>query len=218
MPQIVHPRLRALTREIHIAPRQATQAMVVATVEVMHLHPLLDHLDKGQEQLPVQTIFIQLVRMTVRCGDNDGAPREQLFKQASDQHRIGNIGDLHFIETQQRRALGNRLGHRFNGVLTARLAGLTDAVVNILHKGMEMHAPLGRHRRAFEKQIHQHGFAPPDTAVHIQTGDVRLAHPLTAPSEYAQPHLAPRARLIADQTAVQQLQLLHRQALRRVRL
>jgi len=40
-------------------------------------------------------------------------------------------------------------------------------IVNIQHKGMEMHTAFARQRHLREKQIHDHRFAAPDAAVKV---------------------------------------------------
>jgi hypothetical protein len=48
-----------------------------------------------------------------------------------------------------------------------------DAVVHVHHKIVEMNAALTRIRAALKENIHQHGFATPDTAMDIKALDRR---------------------------------------------
>ena len=48
--------------------------------------------------------------------------------------------------------------------------------MNLLHKGMEMHAALGRNAKCFVEQIHQHRLTAPHAAPHIYAArSLRLA-------------------------------------------
>ena len=76
-----------------------------------------DELDERQEQLPVQAIAVKVRRRKVGGGDDDGSRRQQPLEQPAHDHRVRNVGDLHFIEAQQPRFRGNGFRHRPNGVL-----------------------------------------------------------------------------------------------------
>ena len=84
------------------------------------------------------------------------------FKQTPDDHGIGNIGNLHFIEAQQPGFLGKLIGDLADGSL------LRPGLVDNLHEGMEMQALFGPTFDVFKEQIHQHGFAAPDIAMNIE--------------------------------------------------
>ena len=87
---------------------------------------------------------------------------EQRLEQAPDDHRVGDVGDVHFIEAQQRRLVGDGSRDLGNGIAGMRLAGLGDAVVHLGHELVEMRAALVAVGRRLEEQVHQHGLAAAD--------------------------------------------------------
>ena len=91
-----------------------------------------------------------------------------MFKQAPHDHRIRDVRDLHLIETQHPCLRRDAFGHGEYRILHPVLAGGGHRAMNLLHKGMEMDAPR-RHIQRLIEQIHQHGFATPNTAPHIET-------------------------------------------------
>ena len=78
----------------------------------------------------------------VRGGDDPRSRREQALEQAADDHGIGNVGDLHFVEAEQAGFLRQRLGDGCYRILRVGLARRVEALVHLLHEGMEMDAAL----------------------------------------------------------------------------
>ena len=75
--------------------------------EPVHRHdlqPLFEHGDEGQEQPPVDAVVIEIGRRAVGGGDQRDAEGEQGFEQAPQDHRVGDVGDLQFVEAEQPRA------------------------------------------------------------------------------------------------------------------
>src|SRR5262249_15290750 len=60
-----------------------------------------DELDEGQEKRTVEAVLVELARRHVRSCDHDHAEREQVLEQSTENHRIGNIGDVEFIEAKK---------------------------------------------------------------------------------------------------------------------
>ena len=89
-------------------------------------------------------------------------------------HRVGNIGDVKFVEAEQPGLVENRRrGQRDHIAVSdfaARdlLAKAVDALVHLGHEFVEMGAALVLDLALLEEQIHQHGLAAPDFAVNIK--------------------------------------------------
>ena len=147
----------------------AAQAVVGRPGQFMHYHPLLDQRDEGQEQLSVEPVLVEVVRMTVRGGDDHHPGLEQGFEQPAHDHGIGDVGDLHFVEGQHLRLPDHLARHGRQCVAGSALAGGVHGVVDLLHEGVEMHPPR-RHAavEAVHEQIHEHRLAAPDPAPQVQ--------------------------------------------------
>ena len=105
--------------------------------------------------------------MPVRGRDDHGPSVEQGAKQSFEDHRIGDVVDLELVEAQQRGFGGERAGDAQDRLPRPRAALQLDPVMDLEHKGMEMHAALFRDRRGAKEQIHQHRFAAPDRSPQI---------------------------------------------------
>ncbi len=154
--------------EIHLRPGKAVLAVIIRAFQRAYLHPVAQQPDEGQEQLPVQSVFVQIFRHAVRGGYHHHPGGKQLFEQPPDDHRIGDVCDLHFVEGQQSQVTDDGIGHRGQCILDTLLAGLVHATVDFLHESVEMHATLGRAVGGGNEQVHHHGFAAPDATPQIQ--------------------------------------------------
>jgi hypothetical protein len=87
-------------------------------------------------------------------------------EQPFEDHRVGDVIDLEFVEAQE-----CRLGRDVGGDLGDRPAGFgppfaLDPVVRAEHEGMKVRPPLVHRAHGAKEQIHQHGLAAADrTAV-----------------------------------------------------
>jgi hypothetical protein len=73
---------------------------------------------------------------------------------------------------------GDPFRDRLDRVVHAGLARLVQGGLNLLHEGVEMHAPLGLDADMGEEQVHQHGLArarprPRDTGPAFPSGSAR---------------------------------------------
>ena len=82
----------------------------------MHLHALFDEGNKGQKKLSVEPVFIEIIRQSVGCRDHGHPMIKQRLKQPSNDHRIGDVGDLHLVKCQNADVLGDLCGHRCDGI------------------------------------------------------------------------------------------------------
>ncbi len=137
----------------------------------MHVQPFLQQRDERQEPVPLQPVLVQVLGHAVRRRHDRDAVFKQQPEQTPDDHRIGDVGHLHLVKTQQARVLGDLFGDGFQRIRRARLAHVVQTGVDVLHERMEMHATLFGDGHVFEKEIHQHGFTAPDPAPKVQTLD-----------------------------------------------
>ena len=79
-----------------------------------------------------------------------------------------------------------------------------------------MHPALRLDRGGLEEQVHQHRLAAPDPAVEVEPGHRLLLQPVAAPAEEPEPDPLRLRRVVVGEPHREELQLLHRQPLRRV--
>ncbi|MCO5612280.1 hypothetical protein L7F22_066545 [Adiantum nelumboides] len=123
------------------------QPEVGTGVEPDDVHALLQGRDEGQEQRPVQAALVEPVGLDVRGRHHRDAPPEQGIEQATQEHRVGDVGDGELVEAQQCRLVGELVGHRPNRVVALDGAGLERL------------------------PVHQHGLAAPDRAPDVEAPD-----------------------------------------------
>ncbi len=168
-------------------------------VEADDGHAFLEVRHEGQEQRPVEAALVESVGLDVRGRDDGDAAPEQVVEQATQDHRVGDVGDSELVEAQQGRLVGQLVGHRSDRVVALDGAGLqrltvgVDPLVRVGQETVEMDAPL-RLRRRLVEEVHQHGLPAPDRAPDVQALDrlglvlateqppqgARLAGPLAA--------------------------------------
>ena len=146
----------------------AAEAVIRGAVEGDDVQPLADERDEGQEELAVEAVPVEIVRLQVRGGDDDGAVGKQALEQAADDHGVGNVGDLHLVEAEEAGFLGDGLRHGGDRILRVGLARGVEALVHLLHEGVEVDAALGRDIDHGMEQVHQHGLAAADLAVDVE--------------------------------------------------
>ena len=173
--------------------------------ELAHLHPLLQERDERLEKRPVQPVLVKLVGRTVRGRDHRDAALEQPLEQAADDHRIGDVGDLHLVEGEKPELTRDLFRHRADGVVGARLAGAVQALLHLLHEGVEMHAPLAADVDGAMEQVHQHRLAAPDPAPEVEAADARLG-----PKQVPEPAAGGLLERRADAVELGQNRLLRR--------
>ena len=139
--------------------------MIHISVHVNDIKMIRQQPDERQEQLPVQPARVQVVGMEVRGRDDGHSGLEELLEQSSDNHGIGNVGDLHFIQAEELRRGGDPVCDRLEYGFAPRPSPLVQGFLNLLHERMEMDAPLRHWTRCLEKQVHQHRFTGPDSTV-----------------------------------------------------
>ena len=154
--------------KIHLRARQPVLAIILRALQFNHVQMRVNELDERQKQRPVQPVLVQVLRRPVRRGDDHHPARQQLFKQAPDDHRIGDIADLHLVKRQKPQVGDDAVGKRAERILQPVLPGGMDRAVGGLHEGVKVDPALAGDRGRVGKQVHQHRLAAPDPAPQIQ--------------------------------------------------
>ena len=115
----------------------------------------------------MQAIRIQHGRRVIRGHDNDHAIRKQAIHQTTENHGIGNVRHVEFVETEQTNILGDRFGQSQHGVLFPLV--FLEIAMNLLHERVEVQTFLAAIWHRIVKTVHQKTFATPDATPEIHT-------------------------------------------------
>ena len=92
----------------------------------------------------------------------------------SEDHGVGDVGALEFVETKHRALLGEVGGHGGQGVEVEAMGHLlpVHAPMHVLHEMVKMYAGLGDDVgwECIEEHVHQHRLAAAHVAVQIEAG------------------------------------------------
>ncbi len=184
-PGIVERGIRGLVRR-HVPHRHAgklLQPEVGACLKPHDIHVRFQHMDERHEQGAVQAVLVKLFRRHVGGGDHHDAALEQLREQPAEDHGVGDVGDVEFIEAEQPGFAGQLFRGQLDRVLVGMFADFhllpeaMNALVHVDHEFVKMRAALSLHRAGLEEQIHQHGFAAADVAVDVEALEQRVVLP-----------------------------------------
>ena len=135
------------------APASFSSRKSVRACEPHDLHTLLDQRDERQKQRAVEPVLVELARRHVGGRHHHHAELEQAREQPAEDHGIGDIGDVEFVEAQKPASLARsrrrqaRIGS--SPLISPRFSLLPqrmDALVYIRHELVEMDASLARDR------------------------------------------------------------------------
>ncbi len=133
---------RPVRHQPGVQPLHPVEAIVGRPVQRQDLHPRLDQGDEGQEQLPVETMFVEIGRRPVRCGDNPYPSVDERGEQPAHDHCVGRIGDHHLVEGKEAKLLSDVRRHAQDRVAFLSLARLAQPLVHFQHEVMEVGASL----------------------------------------------------------------------------
>ena len=134
----------------------------------------MQQVDERQEKRAVEPVFVEVARRHVRGRHHHHAELEQLGEQPAEDHGVGNVGDVKFVEAQQPGFVGDRDSGALDRVLLGQVAVLdflavaVNAFMNVGHELVEMRPALALARARLEEQVHQHGLAAADLAVDVE--------------------------------------------------
>ena len=112
---------------------------------------LFEERNERQEQGAVEAVLVQFAWRHVRSCNHDHVERDQLFEQSAEDHCIGNIGDVEFIEAKKPCLLRNGGGDEPDRILPTDFTQLgflpqrVGALVHLAHEFVEMDATLAHH-------------------------------------------------------------------------
>ena len=132
---------------------QLAQAEILRAGDLQHIELLLQQRDERKEELAVDAVLVEFVGWPVRGRDNHHIVFKQALEQPAQNHRIGNVGDLNFVEAQQLRLRRHGLRRiRDQTILaSATLTRLAQERVLREHEFVKVHAALLLHRRRLEE-------------------------------------------------------------------
>ena len=149
--------------------------------------------DEGQEQAAVEAVAIEVFGRGVGGRDQHQAGANSALEQARQDHRIGDVLDLEFVEAEEPHLVGDRGGDRRDRIAADPPADDVDALMDVGHEFVEMDAALGHGGGEREELVHQHGLAAADLAVDVEPARRGVARaeepaegPLAAPSSVRQ--------------------------------
>ena len=139
---------------------------------------LFKHLDERHEQGAVESVFVEIIRRNIGRSDDHNAAFKQSRKQPAENHGIGNVGDMKFVEAKQPSFLDELLGDQMDRIVVSvcakfhLLTKAVDTLMHVKHEFVKMCATLAYDRTGLKKQVHKHRLAAPDVAVDVETLDI----------------------------------------------
>ena len=167
---------RIRRREVERQAGELVEPVVLRRDELDDVHVRLEHIDEGQEELPVEPILVERTRGRVGGRDHDDAALEQLLEQAPEDHRVRDVGHLQLIEAEKARLLREcprrrtGWGPRRHSWRALPMRSCTSAM-----NSWKCRRSFGANRRKLEEQVRQHRLAAADGAIDIETARRRLA-------------------------------------------
>jgi multicomponent Na+:H+ antiporter subunit D len=181
---------------VHVGDRALP--VVDAGVHAQHVDVALEQLDRRQDAVAVQPCGVQPVGPVVRRDDESDAMREQPAHQPLEDHGVGDVGDVEFVEADQPIAARHVRRHRIERI--GATLELVERAVHAAHELVEVQPRLAHdgHRRI--EAVHEealaaaHAAVQPHAARHVRAqhelldavgargleGDEGLAHALQA--------------------------------------
>ena len=126
---------------------------------------MLEQRDRRQQVLPLQAVRIKVVGPVVRRQNEHRAEPEQRGQQPAKDHRVGDVGNVKFVEADQPVAAGDPRRHRRQRVFLARER--LQLVVDAFHESMKVNAGLAPQRNGRIKGIHQEALAAADASPQV---------------------------------------------------
>ena len=171
----------------------------------------LEERDEGQEEAAVEAVQIELVGRQVGGRDQHQPGGEQALEQARQDHRVGDVLDLEFVEADEPHLVGDHGSDRRDRIAADPLANDVHPLMGLGHELVEMDTALGDGGGERKELVHQHGLAAADLAV-----DVETARRVVAPAEEPAKKTAAGRWLLFGKRAVESFQPIDDGGLRRI--
>ena len=151
--------------QIQLRLLQHAATVVGTIVYIDHLHAGIEQIDGRQHTVAVQTIGVELVGLEVRGGDKSNAVDLHGHQQAVQDHGVGDVSDVKFIETNQLETLGHAPTQFIQGVDGA--LQLMQFTVHLSHEFVEMQAGFTLYGNGLVKAVHQKAFPSANPTIQI---------------------------------------------------
>ena len=130
---------------------------------------ILNQLDRRQEPFALQAIPVKSIRCLVRGSDQCYTAIKQGLQESPEQHRIGDVTYMKFIETDHAGPFGKSICDPVQGICPVFQG--RKLLVDGMHEPVEMDAQLVFKREAGKEGVHEVGFAAPHAAPKIKPFD-----------------------------------------------
>ena len=151
--------------QIQLRLLQHAAAVVCAIVHIDDLHTGIEQVNGRQHAVAVQAIGVEFVRLKVRGGDKPNAVDLHGHQQTVQDHGVGDISNMKFIETNQLETLGHASAQFIQRV--DRALQFMQFTVHLSHEFVKMQAGFTLNGNGLVKAIHQKTFSPAYTAEQI---------------------------------------------------
>ena len=144
---------------------QRPLAVIHAMIHIDDHQALLEQFNGRQDPVAVQAIGIQGVWLEVGRGHKAHAVVKQGLQQPVQDHRVGHVCHVEFVEADQLEALGHFCAQclqRIDGALQ-----LAQFVVHFAHEFVKVQACLALDRYGLVETVHQEALAATHAAVHV---------------------------------------------------
>ena len=111
----------------HVPDRHAGELLqpeIGARIEPHHLAVLFQQRDERQEQRAVEAVLVEVVRRQVGGRHHDDAELEQPREQPGEDHGVGDVGDVEFVEAEQPAFLGDGRGGAADRIVALAVLGV----------------------------------------------------------------------------------------------
>src|SRR4029453_12480353 len=139
----------------------------------------LQQKNKRQKESAGQSFLIEIARREIRGRDHDDAEFEQSREETAEDHCVGDVGDMEFVEARHPTFFRYHWCRALNRIELSSFAVLEllpedmNTFVYVGHEFVKMNSSLWHARPSLKEQTHQHGLAAADFAVNVQTFERR---------------------------------------------
>ncbi len=126
----------------------------------------LQELNGRQKSPPLKAIFIKMHWLNIGCRHQRNPARKQSTHHFPENHGVTNIRHKKLIEAQYIGFICDFLGYLKQWILSTR--PFLQTTVHTTHETMEVHTQTTFTGQTIDEQVHQHGFAAPNSAPDVK--------------------------------------------------
>ena len=143
-------------------------SVVVRATDLHDLHARVDQVDHRFEARMVQRVGQQAFGRVIGGDHQQDAPTEQRLEQPRNEHRIADVVDVKFVETQHPAVAQQLIEGGRQGI--GLIAMTEHALMQLRKELMEVQTLFFRDRQGLEKTVEQPALAAPHSAMQVQPG------------------------------------------------